>query len=116
MPSPQFVEQRPLSLGETKEIVAGIEKRDKELGFLSNRAKEYLETFVTLAPKKREELIKKLNALGVTRLKDEIIGKIVDFMPKTAVELKTVISGYNLTLSKKDMDGIVEVIEKFVKE
>lgn len=116
MPSPQFVEQKSLSLGETKEIITDIEKRDKELGFLSNRTKEYVDTFVTLSPKKREELIKKLNGLGVTRLKEEIVGKIVDFIPKTAVDLKIVLAGYNVTLSKKDMDSIVEVVEKFVKE
>ena len=116
MPSPQFVEQKPLSLGETKEVVAKIEKRDTELGFISNKVKEYLDAFVTLSPKKREELAKKLSGLGITRLKEEIVGKIVDFMPKTAVDLKILISGYNLTLSKKDMDSIVEVITEFVKE
>ena len=116
MANPQFVEQKALSLSEVKEILQEAEKRDNQLNFLSNKTKEYLETFVPLSEKKREELVKKLNELGVTRLKDEITAKIVDFLPKTSNDLKILIQAYNLTLSKKDQDSIVEVVSKFVKE
>jgi DNA-directed RNA polymerase subunit F len=115
MPSPQFVEQKTLSLGETKDILVAIEKRDEQLGFLSNKAKEYAETFVTLSTKQREELIKKLNGLSVTRLKEEVVGKIVDFLPKNANELKVILSAYSMTLTKKDMDSIVEAVVEVCK-
>jgi DNA-directed RNA polymerase subunit F len=116
MPNPQFVEQKSLSLSEVKEILQEAEKRDNQLNFLSTKTKEYLETFVPLSANKREELAKKLNELGVTRLKDEITAKIVDFLPRNANDLKNIVQAYNLTLSKKDQDSIIEVVSKFVKE
>jgi DNA-directed RNA polymerase subunit F len=116
MPSPQLIEQKPISLGDAKEIITHIEKRDTQLNFISNKTKEYLETFVTISAKKREELAKKLAELGITRLKEDIIAKIIDFMPTEANDLKVILSGYNITLTKKDQDSIVEVVGKFVKE
>ncbi len=116
MANPQFVEQRALSLSEVKEILQEAEKRDNQLSFLSSKTKDYLDAFVPISADKREELIKKLNELGVTRLKDEITAKIVDFLPRSANDLKIIVQAYNLTLSKKDQDSIVEVISKFVKE
>ncbi|MBI4980158.1 hypothetical protein HZC30_01205 [Candidatus Woesearchaeota archaeon] len=116
MVNPQFIEQKPLSLGEVKEVLAKIEKRDTQMNFLSNKAKEYVQTFPPLSEKKREELHKKLAELGVTRLKEEVIAKITDFVPKDINELKVITQAYTLTLSKKDQDSIVEVVSKFVKE
>ena len=59
MANPQFIEQKSLSLVDVKEKIEIIEKRDKELNYLSNKAKEYLETFVKLDSKQKEELTKK---------------------------------------------------------
>lgn len=116
MANPQFVEQKPLSLGEVKDVLERIGKRDQQLNFLSNKTKEYLDSIVVLSKTKREELSKKLVELNVTRLKEEIMIKIIDFLPKTATELKVLLQGYNLSLSKKDQDSIIEVVSKFVKE
>ncbi|MFH0700990.1 MAG: hypothetical protein V2A62_00980 [Candidatus Woesearchaeota archaeon] len=116
MPNFQFVEQKPLSLSEVKLTLHELEKRDGQLNFLSNKTKEYLDTFPPLSNPKREELTKKLSELGVTRLKEEIVAKIIDFLPKNNNDLKVIIQAYNLTLSKKDQDSIVEVVSKFVKE
>ncbi|MEK6937758.1 MAG: hypothetical protein AABX04_01810 [Nanoarchaeota archaeon] len=116
MPNPQFVEQKALSLSEVKLVLHDLEKRDEQLNFLSNKTKDYLDAFPPLSNPKREDLLKKLNELGVTRLKEEISAKIVDFLPKNTNDLKVIIQAYNLTLSKKDQDSIVEVVSKFVKE
>lgn len=116
MANPQFIEQKALSLAEVKEILKGIEKRDKELNIISNKAKEYLDQFVSLTPEKKEVVAKKLNGLGITRLKDDQIAKIIDFMPLTANDLKIVLLSYpNLSLSKKDQESIVEAIQEFAK-
>ena len=115
MPSPQFIEEKPLSLVDVKANLHSIEKRDSELNYLSNKAKEYLDNFVTLSVEKKEELYKKLSDLDLTRLKDEHICKFVDFLPKDAEELKVVLQSYPLSLSKKDQDAIISVIKEFVE-
>jgi DNA-directed RNA polymerase subunit F len=111
MTNPQFIEEKPLSLVDVKEALQEIEKRDAELGYLSNRTKEYLDAFLTMSPKKKEELSEKLLALDLTRLKDEHIMKIVDFLPKDLDSLKAVLQSYPLSLPKKDQTSIVNTVK-----
>jgi len=110
----KVLEEKPLCLAEVKEIIADVEKRDKELNPFSNRAKEYLECFVTISAKKKTELHKKLVDLNLTRIKDEHIAKIIDFLPTTANDLKIVLQAYPLSLPKKDQESIVAVVKEFV--
>ncbi len=113
MTNPQFIEEKPLSLIDAKQVLAGISKRDEELNYLSNKAKEYLSNFATLPVKKKEELQKQLIKLNLTRLKEEHIAKIIDFLPKTADELKVVLQAYPLSLPKKDQESIVKTVKGF---
>ncbi|MBI2582455.1 hypothetical protein HYV87_05005 [Candidatus Woesearchaeota archaeon] len=114
MSNPQFVSEAPLALADVKVVIHTAEKRDTELNFLSNKVKEYLEHFIPLAEKKREELYSKLVGLNLTRLKEEHFCKIVDFLPKNLDELKVVLQSYPLSLSKKDQESIVAVVQEFV--
>lgn len=110
MPAPQFVMETPLTLAEVKAILHTAEKRDENLNFLSNKAKEQLELFVSLSSAKKEELYTKLTALNLTRLKEEHYCKIIDFLPKTLDELKVILQSYPLSLSKKDQESIVAAV------
>lgn len=112
MPAPQFAAETPLTLAELKEMLQTAEKRDGELNFLSNKAKEYLNNFTPLPHKKKEELHAKLVGLNLTRLKEEHFCKIIDFQPKTLDELKVVLQSYPLSLSKKDQESIVAVMQE----
>lgn len=116
MPTPQFIEEKPVSLVEMQEVLEKIQKRDIELNYLSNKLKEYLSSFVVTNSKQKEELHKKLKGLELTRLKEEHIMKIIDFLPQTEKEMKAVLQAYPLSMSKKDMDSIVEVVKDVVKE
>ncbi len=115
MPAPQFIEQRSLSLSHVKEITKEFEERDKELGFFSTRVKEYVQEFVTLSQSQEQKLYKKLQGLELTRLKEEHIAKIIDFLPRDANELKIVLSAYPLSIPKKDQDAIVAALTEFLK-
>jgi DNA-directed RNA polymerase subunit F len=114
MANPKFIDEEALSLGHVKGFLSEVEKRDTELNFLSNKCKEYLDAFVILSEKKRSDLHKKLADLDLTRLKDEHISKITDFLPKDANDLKVVLQAYPLSLPKKDMDAIIGVVKQFL--
>lgn len=112
MVNPQFVEEHSLSLVAVKDVLDKMAKRDVELNYRSSKAREFLGHFVSqFTLKQREELCAKLKGLELTRLKDEHINKIVDFLPKTSDELKAIFAGYPLSLSKKDLDAIVDVVK-----
>ena len=110
MVNPQFLEAKPLGLVDVKGALQKIEERDNELNFQSNKVKEYLDGFVTTSPGKKEQLLRKLAGLQLTRLKEEHIAKIVDFLPTTVPELKVVLQAYPLTLPKKDQESIVQAV------
>ncbi len=114
MVTAKVIEEKPLSLSDVREILSAIEKRDKELNQFSNRVKEYLESFVAISSKRAEELRKKLQGLQLTRLKEEHIAKILDFLPKKTNDLKIVLQAYPLSMPKKDQDEIVKVVNETV--
>src|SRR3989338_2701306 len=112
MVSPQFIEEKPLSLVEVRSALEAIEKRDTELNFLSNKTKEYVTTFVRLTAEQQEQL----HGLELTRLKTEHIKKILDFVPGTVNELKIVLQAYPLTMPKKDQESIIAAVNDILKE
>ena len=113
MAKPELLSQKPINMVELKEELEAIKKRDKELGFRSNKTAEYLGQFVILSPKKAEELKKKLEGLKISRLKDEFVIKIIDTLPRNIEELKTLLQGYVVTINQEDMKKIVGVINEF---
>lgn len=113
MATPNFVEEKSLSLVDVKELLTVIEKRDGQLNHFSNKAKEYLEIFVKLSEAKKKEIEKKLAELELTRLKPEHIAKIIDFMPKDATDLKVLLQGYYVSLPKKDQESILAVVKNY---
>ena len=114
MGRPEFIEEHPVGLVEVKSSLEGIEKRDGELNYRSNKVKEFMDSFsADLSVSKKEQLKKKLLDLNLVRIKEEHIIKIIDFLPKTANDLKVVLMAYPLSLPKKDQDSIVEVVKGF---
>ncbi len=114
MANPQIVESEPLALVDVKAILDEIEKRDKELNYLSNKAKEYIDQFVKLTLNQKKELVKKLVDINLTRLKEEHIAKIVDFLPRNDDELKAVLQGFHLNMPKKDTDSVLKIVAEFI--
>ena len=114
MAHPQIIEEKPISLVEVRELLSDVEKRDKELNYLSNRTKEYLDAFVTLSKEKKDSLKKKLQDLNLTRLKEEHLAKIIDFLPKTSSELKSILQAYPLSLAKNDKEEILRVVKEAI--
>lgn len=114
MAKPEILKEQPINLVEMKEDLEAIKKRDKELGFRSAKTEEYLKQFVTLSPKKAQELKAKLEALKITRLKEEFIVKIIDTMPTTVDDLRTLLQGYVVSINQEDMKKVVAVVNQFV--
>ncbi len=112
MVNPEIIEEKPLCLIDVKIAMKKIEKRDTELGLLSQKTKEYLDAFVERSSKDAKDLRKGIDSLGITRLKEEHICKIIDFLPETAEDLRIVLQGYNITLPKKEMEAIASEVKK----
>jgi len=104
-----IIKETPISMGEMKAEVEKIKKRDKELGFRTQRTDEYLQSF---AKKDSLKLLEGLRKMEIPRLKEEHITKIVDLMPKSVDDLKVILQGYTVTVTKENMAKIVEEVAK----
>lgn len=105
----QIISQTPLSLGELKTKLDKL--KTKEESARVTRVKEYIHDFTKLSKDDVAELKKKLEALGIQRLKERIIVKIIDIHPATIDELKILFAGENVTLKQDDLAKILEVIQ-----
>jgi DNA-directed RNA polymerase subunit F len=52
--------------------------------------------------------------LGVSRLKNEQVVKIIDLMPTSVEDLKVILSGYNISLPNDVLDKIVAAVKEFL--
>lgn len=112
MTQPQILNEEPITMAEVKEEITKIRKKSDELNFRAERTEEYLNQFVELGPKKSKELKEKLTELNIPRLKAEHIIKIVDLAPTTADEIKSILSGYTLTVTNENLKKIAEAVKE----
>jgi len=110
---PEILSEQPVPISFAKEELERIKKRDGELSFRGKKTEEYFQSFAFLERKRAEELKKKLEALDIPRLRDIHVVKIMDVLPQTLSELKTLLQGYPLTVKEDSMKKIVEVVVKY---
>ena len=114
--NPKIIQEDPISLYELEKEIKAIKKRDEEMNIRSKKTEEYLQDFVSIKLSEAEELQKELESLNVPRLKTTHIIKLVDTLPDTPEEVKIVLQGYTITISKENLNKIAGAIKKYVKE
>ena len=105
------VSETPINMCALKKELEKIKKRDKELDFRASKTEKYISQISTT--EKSEQLFKKLLELGIPRLKESQIHKIIDVMPLSQRDLKVVLQGYSLTLSNDASKKIIDVVKEF---
>jgi DNA-directed RNA polymerase subunit F len=114
--NPKIQEESPISLYDLRKEMKKIKKRDTELSLRSGKTEEYLNQFAVLKDKDAESLEKELAEMEIPRFKDSHIKKVIDTLPESVEELKVVLQGYTLTISKENMQKIVSAVKKYEPE
>ena len=65
------------------------------------------------SPAKVKEIIEKLKALNVPRVREQHIYKLVDVMPTTAADIKTALQGYAVTITNDNLQKMAEVVAAY---
>ena len=94
---------------ELKERFKALQK-EGTLSFRAEKTNAYLAAFVAGSVKDAAEVQKKVTALGILRLKERHIVKIIDVMPKDLDSLRQVLSNEPLTIKDEDLRKILDVI------
>lgn len=110
MSDPQILNEKPITLREVKSLLK--KAKDKEANFRVTKLQEYLNDFVKISQKDEKSLRKEIEALGIPRLKDKHICKIIDFMPETPDMVKLVLQQFPITISKENLKSICETVKK----
>lgn len=113
MIKPKVVSETPVSLPHLKAELERVKARDGELNFRGQKTDEYLQLFVKLSPEQADEMKKKLDDLQISRLKEEIVIKIIDLLPASVEDLKVIAQGYNLTLTADNLKKIADVVAEY---
>jgi DNA-directed RNA polymerase subunit F len=111
----EIIEEKPINMVELHSEIDKIKKRDENVNFRVGKIEEYLNLFQKLKPAEAKELQGDLEKLNVPRLKDMHIHKLIDIMPLTADDVKLVLEGYPITVTKASCELIAKAIEKFKK-
>ncbi len=109
----KIIEQQPVTLAEVKEALGSSEEENQN--FRITKTKEYLEYFAKLSAKEAKELRKKIEDLKIPRLKDEMIVKVIDLLPKSEEEVSLIFQAYPITISSQNLKKIASTVEEFMK-
>ena len=116
MTNPQVVEEVPLNIVEVKEMLKKIKDRDTELNFRAQKTAEYLDAINTIKPKSAKELKEKLTELEIPRIKEVQIQKIIEIMPLTAEGVKTIVSGFNISVTADNVKKVVSLVNEYAEK
>ncbi len=103
------IEKKAVPLSFVKKELAKI----KELNYEQKLAKEYVSKFSKLNWGDTQKLMKELETADIPRLKEKNIIKLIDIMPETADELKALMVKETITLSKDNIQKILEILAKY---
>ncbi len=106
----EIINEAPLTMIETKEMLKDLKGKEKELPVRLNKTIEYLQQYAKGDNKKVKEIKDRLNKLDITRLRERHAVKIIDVMPKDIDSLKLVFSGENVTLKQEDLQKILDAL------
>ena len=115
MVKPEIIKETPIAMAELKGEIEKIKKKTEKLKFRAEKTEEYFNQFASIDEKKSLELKEKLAKMGIPRLKEEHIIKIVDLMPVSVEELKSILHAYTVTITNDNMKKIVDAVKDFQK-
>ena len=113
MTKPNIIKETPITMADIKEELEKIKKKSEKINFRAEKTDEYLHQFTQLSLAKSKELREKIEKLKIPRLKEEYMIKIIDLLPCSSEEVKSILQGYTTTVTNENLKKIAEVIKEF---
>ncbi|MDO8460265.1 MAG: hypothetical protein Q7S74_04100 [Nanoarchaeota archaeon] len=98
-----ILERHPQTLAEVQAIVLKLDEKQP--------LKDYLKKVTNLSKEKAEKLKQELKSLKNTKLREEYLVKIIDFLPKDSEDLNKIFSEAMLT--EDEINPILEIVRKY---
>lgn len=98
-----ILKMTPVHLGEVKELSGDLESKPE--------LRDYLKEFSKLDKEKADKLLESLKALGNLKVKDDVIVKIVDLLPRDSDSLNKILN--DVSLDEKEINDILAVVKEY---
>ncbi len=99
-----ILDRQALNLAEVEEILKDIEDSPKK-----EEMQVYLKKFLKLKPEKAKKMKEELESLGIIKIKNEHLVKIINLVPEDASDLNKIF--VDLSLTEDETNKILEVIK-----
>jgi len=103
----EVLNKKIITPSNVKNILSG-NKEKRNLLYVEERTLKFLNVTYKLDEKQEKEILEELKDIN---LPDEVKIQILEMLPKNEEELRTVL--YTHSLSKQDMEKILDVIKKY---
>ena len=112
----KIISETPISAADVLADLESIKQKDGELNFRAARTHEYLSQFITMKPAEAKKLVAALKELNVPRVREQHIVKLVDVLPTTPADIKTVLQGYAVTITNDNLQKMADVLATHAKQ
>lgn len=106
----EIVEEEFVDLGRVKSTLTGKKSKTEYEKFSLRHAKDFSE----LTIKQTEALLKELKALELRKLKDDLLYKIVELLPKDVEDLNVILASSKISFKKEETEKISEILKKYI--
>ncbi|MCX6749572.1 MAG: hypothetical protein NTW17_02390 [Candidatus Pacearchaeota archaeon] len=96
--------REPLSMTESLEYIE--DEKDSEA-----EVKKFVKKFVKLKPEEAKKLREKLLSLGLLKLKQEYISKVIDMLPEDSESLNKIFT--DVSLDEDEAKKILDIVDEF---
>ncbi len=110
----KVISEEMITLAEVNEILNDVKDRqnaDVEMVYEKRKAIAHANKYVKIKVEDARKIVKAL--LKLEKMKPEIAIKIADIIPESKDELKTIYAKERFTLTKEDMDNILNIVSKY---
>lgn len=97
----------PLSMVEVSDYI----KKNKDIKDKKPDIRRFIKKFSKLSSKEVQELKKELTELGLMKVNEKHISKVIDLMPENSEELNKIFS--DVSLDEDEIQKILETVKKF---
>ena len=106
----KVVDEELITVAEAKEILDRVkeERAGEELGYELKKAIRHVDAFSKMTAERSRNLVNEL--LKLEKMKHEIAIRIVDILPRTRDELRSIYAKERFILTTEDLDQILDIV------
>ncbi len=111
----EVVKESATNTSRVKAMLSATKAEEGELNYRAQKTLDAMEQCAVIDKASAEKLAKKIEELAVPRLKELHVHKIIDVLPTSAKDVKTLLQSYSLTITNENLQKIADACAEMKK-